>query len=384
MERNSNQMGASPSFPYFRIFKIAKAERFFSSSGKFFIFHTFKAKGQLFLFLIFYTSIAFSQPLQIDCNGNVGIGTSPVSTYKLKVANTSYFNTIISSQNNSNYLTIYDQCSFPNGSYPGLIISNDPTPYGKVLYPSVNNSCKIGLSTQAFSEIWSYSGDISLSDKRQKENVKPIEDALLKVMQLNGIEYDLKKEFVFSDSINLDAKTIERLENRRKGKIGFIAQDVYKIIPGVVVYDDATDIYGLQYDKIVPLLAEAIKEQQKQIETLQNIVFAQENEILSIKNASFKSTTIDLNDPNESKLYQNTPNPFNQTTEIRYFIADGVNSALLTICNLNGIQLRSIPIKKQGEGNITLEGNGLKPGIYLYTLIADGQLVDTKEMVITE
>jgi hypothetical protein len=387
MERISTQSDLPFSFPYFRLFKVAKAESFFPSKFEFYIPHKFKPRELVFLFLLFCTSIAFSQPLQIDCNGNVGIGTSPVSTYKLKVANTSYFNTIISSQNISNYLTIYDQCFFPNGSYPGLIISNDPTPYGKVLYPSVNNSCKIGLPSQAFSEIWSYSGDISLSDKRQKENIKDITNALEKVKKLQGVNYDYKREVFISDSIKYSSKEIDRLEKSRKGQIGFLAQDVYEILPEVVVYDDSTDIYGITYSKVVPLLVEAIKEQQQQIETLKALLTAQEADLIGMKSSGTKSATIDnigLEKGEGSVLYQNTPNPFNQSTEIKYHLAEGVTNAFITVCNLNGTLLNTVQLEQTGNGSISIARGALKPGIYLYTLVANGQMVDTKKMMITE
>jgi len=41
------------------------------------------------------------------------------------------------------------------------------------------------------------------------------------------------------------------------------------VIPNVVVYDDETDIYGIDYTRIIPYLIEAIKEQQKTIESME-------------------------------------------------------------------------------------------------------------------
>ena len=65
-----------------------------------------------------------------------------------------------------------------------------------------------------------------------------------------------------------DEKYLEKLEKERKNEIGLIAQDVEKFLPEVVFYDDSTDIYGIDYTRIVPVLIEAIKEQQVQIKTL--------------------------------------------------------------------------------------------------------------------
>ena len=99
------------------------------------------------------------------------------------------------------------------------------------------------------------------SDSRFKTNILPIENALQKVLKLRGVTFDWKtKEFpnrMFS-------------ENRA---LGFIAQDVEQVIPEVVQTENSTEGFkSVQYDKVVALLVEAIKEQQKQIEQLQQKV----------------------------------------------------------------------------------------------------------------
>jgi hypothetical protein len=95
------------------------------------------------------------------------------------------------------------------------------------------------------------SGDvIAYSDKRLKENIKPIKNALKKVTQLQGVTYNRK---------DIDDKST---------KIGFIAQDIQKVIPEVVKDND--EYLGVSYGNITAVLVEAIKEQQKQIVSLQN------------------------------------------------------------------------------------------------------------------
>ena len=56
-------------------------------------------------------------------------------------------------------------------------------------------------------------------------------------------------------------------------ELGFIAQEVEKIVPEVVTKDNSKDAYrSVKYDKIVALLVEAIKEQQEQIDNLEKKV----------------------------------------------------------------------------------------------------------------
>jgi len=99
-------------------------------------------------------------------------------------------------------------------------------------------------------------GDIiaygSPSDKRLKENIKPIESALDKVSKLQGVTFDWKK----SDS-----------ELNIKEDIGFIAQDVQKVIPELV-RENEDGMLSMRHQGIAPILLEAIKELKAEIEEL--------------------------------------------------------------------------------------------------------------------
>jgi len=90
------------------------------------------------------------------------------------------------------------------------------------------------------------------SDKRLKENVKPIESALDKAMKLQGVTFDWKE----SDSIlNI------------KEDIGFIAQDVQKVVPELV-RENKDGMLSMRHQGIAPILLEAIKELKAEIEDL--------------------------------------------------------------------------------------------------------------------
>jgi hypothetical protein len=109
------------------------------------------------------------------------------------------------------------------------------------------------------------------SDRRLKENVKPIDNAVEKVLSLNGITYtpnDLARSFGY-----ISDKTI----------VGLFADEVDAVLPEAVrpaPFDQDEDgnsksgenYQTIQYEKIVPLLVEAIKEQQKQIAQLSEMV----------------------------------------------------------------------------------------------------------------
>ena len=82
-------------------------------------------------------------------------------------------------------------------------------------------------------------------------------------------------------------------------------------------------------------------------------------------------------------LYQNTPNPFDKSTVIRYVLPEGIQHAGIIIYNMNGEQLMAYD-NLQGSRQLEINGHILKAGIYLYSLIADGKEVDTKRMILTK
>ena len=102
---------------------------------------------------------------------------------------------------------------------------------------------------------------VHTSDFRLKENIEPIENALDKVLNLNGVNF----EWIDKD-------------NRGHGKqIGMIAQDVEKQVPEVVFEKD--DYYGMNYSPLVALLVEAIKDQQPQLDELKERLDKLENNV---------------------------------------------------------------------------------------------------------
>jgi len=86
----------------------------------------------------------------------------------------------------------------------------------------------------------------------------------------------------------------------------------------------------------------------------------------------------------QNLLYQNAPNPFSVSTQIEYFIIDNTQNAMINIYNMNGTQLKSIQLHQTGSGFITISGSEFTAGMYMYALIADGQVIDTKQMILTD
>ena len=83
-----------------------------------------------------------------------------------------------------------------------------------------------------------------------------------------------------------------------------------------------------------------------------------------------------------AQLFQNHPNPFDQSTVIPYYLSEGVTNAQILISDLQGREIKRLPIQQLGKGQVEVQADALQKGIYLYTLIVDGQLMESKRMLI--
>jgi hypothetical protein len=83
----------------------------------------------------------------------------------------------------------------------------------------------------------------------------------------------------------------------------------------------------------------------------------------------------------DSYLLQNAPNPFKETTELNYFVPETAGDAQLEIHNLKGISLQTFDLKK-GTGSIQLEATEWPAGVYIYYLIVDKEMIDSKVMIV--
>jgi hypothetical protein len=98
----------------------------------------------------------------------------------------------------------------------------------------------------------------STSDKRLKENITPIANALEKVRSLTGVEFDWKEE----------TKSVHGYEGH---DVGVIAQDVQAVLPEAVRTND-TGYLSVRYEKMIALLIEANKELATRVEQLEKLI----------------------------------------------------------------------------------------------------------------
>ncbi|MDH4471195.1 MAG: tail fiber domain-containing protein [Fluviicola sp.] len=224
-------------------------------------------------------------------------------------------------------------------------------------------------------------GDLGvLSDKRLKKEIKPIENALDIINKLNPVTYHFDQEK--HPSISLSGKK----------QYGFIAQELETVLPELtmqIVHPAINDTLGnlirekeeymgVNYNGLIAILTDALKEQQQQINELKALVeMKTTSRVIDANNQS-----IELADIQSIILDQNVPNPFAEQTTINYVLTPDVLKAQLLFYNSEGKLINSMDINPVvGKGSVSVFANDLTNGIYTYTLVADGKIIDTKKMM---
>ncbi|OXB08389.1 hypothetical protein B0A81_08710, partial [Flavobacterium plurextorum] len=108
------------------------------------------------------------------------------------------------------------------------------------------------------------------SDRRFKKDIAPITNALDKIMKIEGVGY------------NWRADEFKNMSFDQKHQLGVIAQDIEKVLPEAVTIDDK-GYYSVSYTTIIPVLVEAVKEQQNEILLLKQNQKEQQNELEALK-----------------------------------------------------------------------------------------------------
>ncbi len=201
-------------------------------------------------------------------------------------------------------------------------------------------------------------------------------------------------------------------------QFGLIAQDVQLILPELVneiTHPAKLDTIGnvivpsftyksLEYQQLTPILIRAIQiiidqnlkltsqnhKQDSLLQQMQSQIVALTSSVSSCCSSTAVRTTkteelnqlnINLNDNEVIVLNQNTPNPFAEQTTITYNVPEKYGYAQIIFSTIDGRILKTVDLTKKGRGQLNVFANDLGNGLYTYSLIVDGKVIDTKKMV---
>ena len=163
---------------------------------------------------------------------------------------------------------------------------------------------------------------------------------------------------------------------------GFIAQEVEALVKktgyvfnGIDAPENENDPYGIRYSEFVVPLVKAVQELSAEVRDQRQQIQSLLAQLDSKNGGTVKSQAV---------LLQNNPNPFDSETVIKMTIPENVGMASIMIYNLEGKQMKSIQVASRGDVTVKISASELAAGMYLYSLIADGKVVDTKRMVLTK
>ncbi len=351
--------------------------------------------------------------LYLDASGKVGLGKQN-PTEKLEVVggnvqidNNTYVKSLRSDGTTGHQLLgmdnnndiIFNRNAIVGGSLTsGLVFA--ATNDRNIDFRNGDNTIQMRLSPST-GDLTLFNGDgfkpgggdwMTTSDKRAKQSVRPFEDGLEKVLEINPVFYQYNGKY--------------GTPNNGTEYIGVLAQDLQEVAPYMVstrTFKDerrntiesflSVDATAIRY-----MLVNSIKEQQQLIneQKLEIQKLSEEVEDLKAMRVEFElikekilelesgnSSSVLLKGSVEAYLGQNYPNPYINETVIEYSLPSSISKAELRFSDLSGKLIKSISLTGEGNGKIDVKAQELPHGSYHYSLVIDGNIIDTKKMILS-
>ena len=291
------------------------------------------------------------------------------------------------------------------GSFDNVDMTSYPKPLDFLYNLGVSNGCGsliarmsgIGYAFTVYGSALASGGSWVNSDARFKTDIQPIGSALDLIGQLEGTTY----------LMNRDAFPERRFNEGLQ--YGFIAQDLQKVMPTAVM-EDEEGYLGVNYDAVIPILVEGVKELETRMEgeleeakatnTSLNQIIEEQQAVMAQQDLAIRQLQEEMRAlrqevkgeavqgvevPKETgQLFQNRPNPFRESTTINYYLPNDVAQATLVVFNSNGVEVMSFNRLDRGYGNVVIEGGSLESGTYIYRLMADGKVIGSQSMILSK
>lgn len=221
---------------------------------------------------------------------------------------------------------------------------------------------------------------------------------------VRGSDRSLKSEIRTIDQDYIDhlydlrATTYQyRTQRDNELQFGFIAQEVAEVFPDLVseLNEEGEPMrLGVSYEELIPITVAALQEQQKAIEAKDARIAGLENQMNDLHNRLDQLEALVTGQSEEEAvmldgdagpiLEQNVPNPFRGITRIGYFLPAQAGQASLIVHDAQGREIKRVRLQQKGNSQVDLQTQNLAAGRYSYSLYVDGTLIDTRQMVVEQ
>jgi len=207
--------------------------------------------------------------------GSVMIGYNMVTTHTLHVWEEDPLYTWAGSNGESDInigkLEIQDQS--PLAPNPGHFTFDGGI---ENILPVNSDTYSLGSSARRWKDVFTGGGVLNSSDRNLKTAIQPLKYGLEEILKIVPVSYKWKEDKIADFSIP---------EEEKERRLGFVAQELQKVIPEVVVthewkeYEEnpgvlvkeENNFLGVRYSDIIPVAIKAIQEQQKKIEDMEKL-----------------------------------------------------------------------------------------------------------------
>lgn len=231
------------------------------------------------------------------------------------------------------------------------------------------------------------------SDAILKENVLPIQDALNDIRKLQPKTFNFKTDEFKNRNLPLG------------DQIGLIEEDVVPLFPqltreiiSLAEYDssgnqirDEMKFGGINYIGFIAVLIAALKEEDSTVQVLSSKIDEMQTQLDGCCSNKMKTANddggspvnqvVELKSDITNYLGQSVPNPHGSQCTIPYSIDANVTTAEIVFVDELGRVIQQVEIVTRGKGQLTVLSSNLEDGVYNYSLVLDGKIMDTKRMI---
>lgn len=335
-----------------------------------------------------FSSTTRQERLRITADGNVGIGTSNPSN-TLHVIGRGRFSDGLSVESGGIFTTYGGGDGIEaqgNSSFGAGVRGNGF--YG--VYGEAASSSGWGgyFSGNVFT-----TGSYSASDKKLKQNVADLSNAMDIINKLQPKSYEYRQDGNF--------KSMRLPEGKH---FGLIAQELEQVLPTLVKatkFDarvqqsgngangqsatekaETIDFKAVNYTELIPIVVKGMQDMDKRVRDTEAENNELRKEVAELRQLVLSLKTNASAFPASAYLAQATPNPAKGSARISYNLPEGSNKAQLQITDNLGRTIKVIQLTGSGATNVDI--SSLSAGVYNYSLVVDSKTVETKKLTVVK